>query len=466
MKSLVVITHGAGARNFVLGRFPDLLLREGEVHIWHTFPDGILAEQCASKERVGWDKPLPYRERLLPGALRHAVGYAQMYWADTRSMRFKTERPITGAWQKQLMHRCSKVVGRLAASPSGIALLARAHCRSISRAPEVEKCRTKLRHLRPSTILFGHYRYRGVLPLVLAARSLGIPTVAFIFSWDNLTCKGRISAPFDHYIVWSEHMRRELLRYYPSVGFEQVHVAGTPQFDAYSDKELMVEREEFFRAIGAHPSRPLICYSGGSRGTCPEDQDHLNLLMTQIRSGRIAGNPQVVLRPSPADDGNRYESVRRNYPELLYVKPEWILTEYGAVPTTRDFRLLVNLTRHSDLNINVASTMTLDFAICDKPVVNIGFDIASPPPLGVPIGELYYEYEHYLPVLELGAARIARSAEDLATHVNTYLENPALDREARRRLVELEVETSSFGRAAARIVETLEGIAAQRPIAA
>ncbi len=40
--------------------------------------------------------------------------------------------------------------------------------------------------------------------------------------------------------------------------------------------------------------------------------------MEHIRTGRIQGNPQVLLRPSPADDGQRYAEVRRDYPELIY----------------------------------------------------------------------------------------------------------------------------------------------------
>ena len=111
-----------------------------------------------------------------------------------------------------------------------------------------------------------------------------------------------------------------------------------------------------------------------------------------------------------------------------------------------------------DLNVNVASTMTLDFALRDKPVVNIAFDLASPPPLGTPLWEVYYQYEHYRPVVELGAARVARSADELADQVNAYLADPSLDQEGRRRLVELEVGCPP-GESAARVVEALERIA-------
>ena len=67
-------------------------------------------------------------------------------------------------------------------------------------------------------------------------------------------------------------------------------------------------------------------------------------------------------------------------------------------------------------------------------------------------------FDHYRPVVEIGAARVARSPEELALHVGAYLEEPAGDRDARRRLVEYEVGVPP-GLASARIVEVLEAIA-------
>jgi hypothetical protein len=108
------------------------------------------------------------------------------------------------------------------------------------------------------------------------------------------------------------------------------------------------------------------------------------------------------------------------------------------------------------LNINVASTMTLDFALHGRPVVNIAFDIADPPLYGrPPLWEYYYRFDHYRPVVELGAARFARSPRELADHVNAYLRDPGLDQEARRRFVALEVGVD-LGRSSETVVETLE----------
>jgi hypothetical protein len=71
---------------------------------------------------------------------------------------------------------------------------------------------------------------------------------------------------------------------------------------------------------------------------------------------------------------------------------------------------------------------------------------------------LYYKFEHYRPVVDLGAARFARSSDELAAHVNAYLDDPALDREGRRRFVQLEID-GPVGQAGMRITDALATVA-------
>jgi hypothetical protein len=188
--------------------------------------------------------------------------------------------------------------------------------------------------------------------------------------------------------------------------------------------------------------------------------------MELIRSGRITGNPQVIVRPVPVDDGKRYEKVRQKFPELIYAQPKWVHATPGdwsrVIPSADDIQFLANLTHHADINVNLGSTMTLDFGLHDKPVVNVAFDVADPPLFGMPVWDFYYFFEHYRPVVELGAARPARSPEELAQLVNAYLKDPSLDREGRRKLAEMQVG-APLGEASSLILQALQRIAGERP---
>ncbi len=462
MNLALLIPDGVGVRNFVLGTFLKQASQTANCQVLHSIPDSLLpAYQDNFSAELKWERLIPYRETPLSMTLRYALAYAHMQWAGTVSMRNNLRQPIKGSWRRQTIQRTARLMGRASASQPGIHRLDQWQTNVVLQLPEVDHYRRMFQQTKPSVVFCSHQRPPEVLPAVLAARSLGIPTATFIFSWDNLTSKGRIAAPFDHFLVWSELMRTELLRFYPDVTPDRVHVVGTPQFDPYAATELHWTREEFFARVGADYSRPLICYSGGDTGTAPEDHLHVRALMEMIRDGKIKYRPQILLRPAPVDDGVRYNDVRRDFPELVYAAPSWIHAEPGnwasVIPSADDVQFLANLTRHADLNINLASTMTLDFAIHDRPVVNIAFDMSDPPPHGKPLWEYYYRFDHYRPIVEIGAARFARSCDELAEHINAYLENPSLDRDARRKLVELEVALP-IGRASQQIVETLKQI--------
>jgi hypothetical protein len=446
-----------------LGTFLPQLTARMPVDTLHAIPEELLREILGNSDgRVTWHRMPPSSSSRLATLSRKSLVYAHMFWADTQSMRNKMAKPVDGSWKSRLADHMGRQVGRIAASRTGIRALEKLHLRTAEGLPAVAVYRDLLRSVQPAVILCTNQRSLDVLPLIVASRSLGIPSATFVFSWDNLTSKGRIVAPFDHYLVWSEHMRRELIRYYPETPDERVHVVGTPQFAPYADSSIQLSREEFFGRLGADPDRPLICYSGGDEGTCPEDPEHVRVLLELVRSGRVRKNPQVLVRPAPVDDARRYAKVVASFPEMILAVPAWRQTSAGdwtgAIPLPADVEFLANLTRHADLNINVASTMTLDFALRDRPVVNVAFDVSDPPPFGRPLWEYYYRYEHYRPVVELGAARFARSPEELADHVNAYLEDPGLDREGRRRLVDLEVDVP-LGEANGRIVDALVSIA-------
>ena len=465
MKTAVFIPDGVGVRNFLLGTFLHDAAARGEVMVFHRVPEPMLPEyQADFGDQVKWHRCPNYEDFASTFFLRRSISHAHLCYCDTKSMQYARKLPIPGRFSKRAVIHAARAYGRISASPNGIRKLLKRHDSKATGLPQVSQYRELFEKERPDVLFCTHQRSLEVVPAVLAAKSLGIPTSTFIFSWDNLTSKGRFAAQFDHYYVWSDLMKSELLKYYPEVEDQKIHVVGTPQFDPYNNKDLLWTREEFCRRLDFDPDRPVICYSGGDPGTTPEDQLHAKALLDLIRAGKIEGNPQVMVRPAPVDFSGRYDQISKDYPEMRFCMPEWKTLESDnwstVVATPEDIQFLANLTHHADLNVNLASTMTMDFAIHDKPVVNVAFDIADPPLFGVPLLEYYYQFEHYRPVVELGAARIAESPEALAQHVNAYLKDPSLDREARKKFVDLEVSTP-IGTACGRIIESLETIASK-----
>jgi hypothetical protein len=464
MRALLLMPDGVSVRNFLLTDLPDLLAEEGEVSALYgpAHPAGELPPGITNHLEM-----IDYPERAGEAIVRRTLGLSHIRCWMTDAMRFNLSRFSTkGAWRHRAIMNLASVSSRVFGRPRGVQLLTGVHDAIAARRPEVARYQALLDHLGVDVLLCGNQRPMSIIPVVLAARRLGIPTATFIFSWDNLTTKERVAVPFDHYFVWSELMADEMARFYPEVDRSRVHVVGSPQFEPYADEELVEDRRHFLTRIGADPSRPVICFSGGDHGTCPEDPEHLRILLEAIADGRIEGRPQVVVRPAPVDDGARYAAVRDAHPEIVWAPPRWVRPEgtswNGATPSLDDVRVLSNLVRHADLNVNMASTMTLDFALHDVPVVNLGFDVADPPLFGGPIADIYYRWDHYRPIVELGAAGLARSPEQLVDLVNAYLRDPKIDGDGRRHLVDLELDVTP-GDSTAAIRDALVRIARPSP---
>lgn len=459
-----LVPDGVGFRNFVIGSFLREAASLGQVDVFHFANEDALP-RCAksSDDSVRWHRLLPFGDSPLHFILRQALTTAQMHWVGTPPMMDQLKRTVSGSISRRSALKTARWMGRRIASPAGMRWMERVHSTVVGWSQEVAHFRQLFQEIRPDVVFSSNQHPVFVIPPVIAAKQLGIPTATFIFSWDNLSSKGRIAAPFDHFLVWSDHMRKELHRFYPDISAHRSHVIGTPQFDPYGDKRLLWTRAEFFRQIGADPKRKLICFSGGDEYTSKGDQYHLRALMELIRSGRVAGNPQVVVRPSPMDRGMRYDSVRQDFPELIYMRPKWLAPKtafdfYGIMPSAEDVEFLANLTHHADLNVNFASTMTLDFAIHDRPIVNVLFEVADPPLMGTSMWDFVRGFQHYDPVFDFGAARIARTVDQFADHVNAYLQDPSLDREGRRRFVELEIG-APIGQSSKLMLQALQKIA-------
>ena len=307
----VLIPDGGGVRNFLLGSFLPRVVAAGPVTVFHQIPDDFLPDYSSVESPVDWRPLVPPADTRMLLLLRNALAFAHMHWADTASMRYLRTLKFGGSWRTRSAMRAARLAGRLSASQDRIRRLDRLHARLVERSPEVGHYVRAFEEVKPSLLFCSNHRTLAAVPAVLAARKLDIPTVAFIFSWDNLSTKGRIAAPFDYYLVWSELMRQELLRYYPDVPAEHTFVVGSPQFDPYYDRSLLWSKEEFFGKIGADPSRPLICYSGGDNTIYPAEDQFVRILLDLVRTEKIKGRPQVLLRPSPVDDGGRYDAGTR-----------------------------------------------------------------------------------------------------------------------------------------------------------
>ncbi|HWC65317.1 MAG TPA: hypothetical protein VG777_04475, partial [Thermoanaerobaculia bacterium] len=211
---------------------------------------------------------------------------------------------------------------------------------------------------------------------------------------------------------------------------------------------------------GLDPKRPVVCFSGDDELTSPHDPVYLADLAAAMRTIPADRRPQILFRRSPVDRSARWDGVLARFPEIAVSDPLWRSESGGdwarIVPTREDVALLANVVAHSDLVINVGSTMAMDFAAFDKPAIFIAYD---PPERDAHWSfENIYRLPHFKTTHQLQPVYWARSGEDLARVVVHALEHPAEKAEARRRWLHLHVE-QPMDQASRRLTEALRALA-------
>ncbi len=445
---VALLPRGEAIRNFVYSGALDTIAASADLTVLSVIPSQELRQALASRYEM---LPLNYkRERYAVSIIREVLDMAhgRRLWSKAAQERwYLRDQEAKGAGER-FKRRLKKAACYPFTATAGVELLS-----TIERKASRWFCNTDefLRlysELKPSLVFnASHVHSSNAVQAVQAAQWLGIPTATFIFSWDNLTSQGRILPPYDHYLVWNEEIRRQLLRIYPKIRAGQVTVTGTPQFDFHFRPEFYWTREQFCGRVGADPSRPIIVYSTGMANHMPGEDRIVERIADMVAGMREFGPPQLLVRVYPKDLTGRFEWLKQKRKDILFPAIPW--EPAFLTPKYEDLYLLTNTLRHCAAGINIASTIALELCMFDKPALNVAYD---PPGMNIhPISfPRYYEFDHYKPVVDSGAVELARSENELRPLLNRAMKAPETRSPQRRAFL-----TKMFG-------DTLDGRSGQR----
>jgi len=91
----------------------------------------------------------------------------------------------------------------------------------------------------------------------------------------------------------------------------------------------------------------------------------------------------------------------------------------------------VNTFRHADVVVNLASTVTIDAAVFDRPVVNLDYDPEPGQPNQALIKDVNHLWTHFKPIAESGGVWLVNNTHEMVQALETYLAHPELHREQR-----------------------------------
>ena len=415
-KVFIFLPDGGGLRNFAFTSFKEIGDNMGfDIHYWNNslFP---LKEKLAFNEikfEKGSTHPLT---SIYSRARKHIeLNISSKKFSDKVYATYKFPFSYNGIKNSLITLYTKWLIGFNSSEKGIIRIRKRINALERSTA-KYQYSLAQLREHQPDLVFCSNQRNTQAISSLLAASDLGIKTVCFIQSWDNVP-KAMQALETDYYLVWSELMKQELLKYYPFIKKEQVIFTGTPQFEPHYDNSLLQSREDFFKQYDLDINKKYICFSGDDETTSPLDQFYLEDLAKAIRSLNSKGeNLGIIYRKCPVDTTNRYDEIVESNKDIIKVlNPLW--EQYNnregfAMPTKEDFSMLYNVCEHSELVTNVCSSTVFDFVAHNKSCIYYNYE---QPQLKKGIRDIgqNYNYVHFRSMPSRGAVIFCNSKNEL-----------------------------------------------------
>jgi hypothetical protein len=261
-----------------------------------------------------------------------------------------------------------------------------------------------------------------------------IPTACIVKSWDNLTTKSRIRVHPDRIIVWNDIQREEATRlhFFPA---DRIDLVGALNFDIFRQIDFpTVERKEFLRRLGAAADAKLIVYSPGAKLTYSDDDNIARL--GRVLSEQISGHRcHLHIRKYPKSSQEFTHLLRPavTVEDAGTVVPAWA---DGVDQSREQVEHLGNLMYHCDVLVHIGSTIAVDAACFDTPIVGYFLDNCQTLGTRNDYPPHVFELTHNKYLVDLGCQRLARTEGELRNVLQAYLDRPDTDAAGRRRVVE------------------------------
>jgi hypothetical protein len=303
---------------------------------------------------------------------------------------------------------------------------------------------------KPGMIIANTPGWRIDRYILREAAARGIPNTAAIVGWDNPSSYAIPGAPTQHVTCWSEKQKDELVlgSDWPT---ENVNISGIPSYDGYIRREWLIPREAYFKRHHLDLERKLISYACSFETFSPNVQN-IEALARRVSGDRLAAPSQLLIRLHPnhymrdwpylVAERERIFRLEKELPNVHVVAPQPLGGTLGYY-SGEDMDEKSSMMAYSDVFVTVYSTMVVETAVHDRPMVSACIDAPGggwniPGKFSLALSEIGNWPTHQR-FREAGAGRVALDEAGLFETVNTYLQDEKLDGDKRRDFVRQEI---------------------------
>lgn len=276
-----------------------------------------------------------------------------------------------------------------------------------------------------STHLYGLFD----IHLLAEAYRRKVRTVGMPAGWDHLD---KYFLPFhvDELLVPSAQVGAAAVQH-QSYSASAIRVVGYPHFDFMLDETYAEPRAKLIAQLGLPDGAKYILYISGS-AYCPHEPDIIETMLRWIDEGKLGSQMYIVIRPyiSGRTKDRTIDEIKfstfKNHPRVrIYEKEFWGDLEKSIYFT--------NILRHADTILAVYTTMVLEAALYDRPIIATPFDGYQELPYHKSIRR-FEQMDHFKEVLLTGAMHRSANFDDLLSTLQAYVRDGSIDHEKREQL--------------------------------
>ena len=320
-----------------------------------------------------------------------------------------------------------------------------------------------LQHYRPDLVVASTVGWRMDRYLLRQASQAGIPTASVIVGWDNPSSYSLPGASVNFATCWSEIQKEELVLgsdWQP----EDVFIGGIPTYDGYLDGRWALDRQTYFSQHDLAQDRKLLTYACSFVSFAPNWRN-VETLVRLVEAEALEAPCQLLIRLHPNHflDVHLFQQERLRIHALAdqskfvrVVEPVPLGASLGHY-SGEDMEEKASMLVHSDVFLTVYSTMVVEAAAHDRPIIALCLDQPGgwnwPRKYSLPLTEIG-EWPTHSRFRRSGAGKVATSQAEAIGAINDYLRQPEADRAERKAFIQREI-TFTDGSAGRRTADNL-----------
>lgn len=298
---------------------------------------------------------------------------------------------------------------------------------------------------KPDLVIASTPGWRMDRYLLREAYERKVKSVTCIVGWDNPSSYRLSGAHVDYATCWSEIQKEELVKgadWDP----DKVYISGIPSYDGYFNRSWLLSRKEYFRQHDLNPKRKLLAYACSFETFAP-NFPNVKAIAELVNNDQLAAPCQLLIRlhPNHFRKGTRFEKeaeqIREYIKDMPYVhivKPVSLGGGLGHY-SGEDMPEKASMMAYADVFLTVYSTMVVETAIHDRPIVSVCIDVPGgwniPGVYSLPLTTIG-EWPTHQRFRQADAGRVANDQAGVQKLVNDYLLHPELDRENRIKFIQ------------------------------